>query len=126
MGEGKALPGLPVCKFRRKAIPGLMRMSHKGSIRSNILTEALKYLDQLNVFAWRQDGPTPFGLSDGHGSRLQLSFMEYINYTTPDGLRKSIQTLRTSNANDFWQVGDSMNQNGFWTMAMATEKDALI
>ena len=24
MGEGKVLPGLPVCKFRGKSIPGLM------------------------------------------------------------------------------------------------------
>ena len=50
MGEGKALPGLPVCKFRGKLIPGLMCMSPKVSVVSEILTEALKYLDHLNVF----------------------------------------------------------------------------
>ena len=42
MGEVKALPGLPVCKVRVKSIPGLMYMSPKVSIRSDILTEALK------------------------------------------------------------------------------------
>ena len=72
MGEGKALPVLPVCKFRGELIPGLMCMSPKGLISSYILTESLKYLDQINVFQRRQDGPTPFGLLDGHGSRLQL------------------------------------------------------
>ena len=50
MGEGKALYGFPVCKFRGKFIPGLMCMSPKESINSEILTEALKYLDRLNVF----------------------------------------------------------------------------
>ena len=72
MGEGKALTRLSVCKFRWILIPGLMCMSPKGSISSEILTEALKYLDQLNVFEQHQDGPTPFVLLDGHGSRLVL------------------------------------------------------
>ena len=60
MGEGKALPGFPVCNFRGKFIPGLMCMSLKGSISSEILTEVLKYLYQLNVFERLQDVPTPF------------------------------------------------------------------
>ena len=72
----------------------------KGSISSEILTEALKYLDQLNVFERRQDGPTPFGLLDGHGSRLQLPFLEYINSSTPDEQRKWMFTLGTPNATD--------------------------
>ena len=74
-GGVKALPGLPVCKFSRKLVPGLMCMSSKGSIISNILPETLKYLDRLNVFERRQDGPTPFGLLGGHGSRLQLPLL---------------------------------------------------
>ena len=73
--EGKALPGFPVCKFRGKLIEGLMYIPPKGSIISNILTEALTYLDQRNVFERRQYGPTPFGLLDGHGSRLQLPLL---------------------------------------------------
>ena len=79
MGEGKAITGLPVWKFRGELIPGLMCMSPKGSISSKIVTEAIKYLDQINVFERHQDGPSPFGLLDGHGSRLQLPFLEYIN-----------------------------------------------
>ena len=75
MGEGKALPGLPVYNFRGKLIPGLICMSPKGSISSEILNEALKYLDHISVFGRRQDGPTPFGLFDGNGSRLPLPFL---------------------------------------------------
>ena len=124
MVEGKILPGFPVCNFRGKLILGLMCMSPKGSISSEIINEALKYLDQLNVFEWRQYGPTPFGLLDGHGSRLQLPLLEYINSTTPDEQRKWIFTLGTPNAIDVWQVGDSCHQNGCWKMAMTVEKDA--
>ena len=83
-------------------------------------------MDQINVFEWCQYGPTPFGLLDSHGSKLQLPLLEYINYTTPDGLRKWIQTLGTTNDTNVWQVGDSSNQNGCWKMAMTVEKDALI
>ena len=98
---------LPVCKLREKLIPGLMFMPPKGSIRSKIVTEVLKYLDQINVFERRQYGPTPFGLLDGHGDRLQLTFLEYINSTTPYEQRKWRLTLRTPNTTDVWQVGDS-------------------
>ena len=61
MVKGKELPGLPVFKIRGKSIPDLMCMPPKGSIRSKILTEVLKYLDQLNVFERRKYGPNPFG-----------------------------------------------------------------
>ena len=88
MGEGKSLHGLPVCKFSCKPIPGLMCMSPKVSIRSNILTKVLNYLDQHDVFEQRQDGPTPFVLLGVHGIRLQLLFLECINSATPDGIKK--------------------------------------
>ena len=95
-----------------KSILGLMCISPKGSIIYEILTKFLKYLDQLNVLEQRQDGSTPFGLLDGHVSRLHLPLLEYINSTTPDGLRKWIFTLRTHNATDIWKLGDISNQNG--------------
>ena len=108
MGEGNALPGLPVWKFRGESIPGSICMSPKGSTISYILTEALKYLDQLNAFERRQDGPTPFGLLDIHRSRLRLPLMEYINSATSDGLRNWIKTLITPNSTNVWQVGESI------------------
>ena len=126
MGEVKALTRFLVCKFRGKLIPGSMCISPKGPISSKILTEALKYLDHLNVFERRQYGPTPFGLLDGHESRLQLPFLEYINYQTPDEQSKLMFTLGTTNATYVWQVGDSCHKNGCWKMAMTVEKDALL
>ena len=125
MVEGNAIPGFPVCKFRGKFIPGLICISPKGSISSKILTEALKYLDQLNLFEWRQDDPTPFGLLDCHGSILHLPFLEYINYKISYGLIKWIQNFRNPKATDVWQVVDSSNHNGCWKMAMTIENTLL-
>ena len=126
MGEGKALTRFPVCNLRGAFIIGLMCMSHKRSISSDIITEALKYLDRLNVFERRQDVPTPFGLLGSHETRLQLPFLEYINSTTPDKQRKCIFTLGNINAVDFCQVVNRCHQNGCWKMAMTIEKDALL
>ena len=103
-----------------------MCMSLKGSIISKILTEVLKYLNQLNAFERCQYGPTPFGLLDVHGSRLQLPFLEYIKSSTTDEQRKWMFTLGTPNATDVWQVVDSCHQNGCWKMAMTVEKDAIL
>ena len=75
MVEGKALSGFPVCKFRGKVVTGLMFMYPKKSIISEIITVALKYLDQLIVFERHQAVPTPFGLLDRQGSRIQLLFL---------------------------------------------------
>ena len=83
-------------------------------------------MDQLNVFERRQDGLTPFGLLDGHGSILQLPLLEIINPTTPDEQRKSMFTLGTLNTTDVWQEGDRCHQNGCWKMAMTVEKDTLL
>ena len=124
MGEGRALHGLLVCKLWGKLIPDLMCISPKASIFFQILTKALKYLDQLNAFEGHQDVPTPFGLLDGHGSRLHLPLLEYIKSITPNKQSKWIFTLRTPNATDDWQVGDICHHNGFWNMAMTVEKDA--
>ena len=126
MGDRKTLIGFPVWKFRGKSIPYLMCMSPKVSISSDILTEALNYLDQLNVLKRRQYGPAPIGLLDFHGSRPHLPLLEYINSKTSDGLRKWIQTIITPNDTNVWKVGDIRNNNRCWNMATTLEKDPLI
>ena len=45
---------------------------------SDILTLIVETLGVLEVFD-RSTGKTPFMLLDGHGSRLGLSFLNYIN-----------------------------------------------
>eukprot|EP00957_Ditylum_brightwellii_P098401 7497117-Ditylum_brightwellii.AAC.1 len=75
--KGKLFPGGPSCQFRGKTIPCLVRWSPKGGITSEILADALAYLDAYDLFD-RENGKSPFLLLDGHNSRFQLPFLEYI------------------------------------------------
>ena len=68
-GRGKRFPGAPTCFFCGKTIPPLVTCSKKGSITSEILTTALKRLDDLGVYK-RTATLTPMGLFDAHDSRL--------------------------------------------------------
>jgi len=77
-GPGKYFPGPPTCRFRGRDIPALVRWNKSGSISSDILVEAISTLDTMNGIP-RDDGIKPFLLLDGHGSRLKLPFLKYIN-----------------------------------------------
>ena len=82
-GKGKLYPGGPTCTFQGKIVPTLTRFSPKGSITTEILVDIVGTLDHIGVFD-RSEGKIPFLLLDGHGSRIQLPFLEYIN--NPDHL----------------------------------------
>ena len=45
---------------------------------SEILVDIFSTLDRLNVFN-RSDGEMPFFLLDGHSSRVEHPFLEYVN-----------------------------------------------
>ena len=75
---------------------------------SEILASVLQRMDSLNLFPRGDDLPTPFFLCDGHSSRLQLPFLEYIT----DSNHPWVVCLGLPNATHFWQVGDSKQQNG--------------
>jgi hypothetical protein len=78
-GPGKYFPGGPKCGFRGKEIPCYVMLSPKDIITSEILTDILKSIDSLDVFPRNVGEPTPFLLIDGHGSRLEVPFLSYIN-----------------------------------------------
>jgi len=78
IGPGKRFPGGPTCEFRGKKVPCMVRWSKKGGITSEILTDCLRTMDELELFP-RIDGLRPFFIVDGHGSRLELPFLNYIN-----------------------------------------------
>lgn len=80
-GKGKLFPTGPECIFNGKKIPTLVRWSPSGSITSEILVDALATMDHYEVFK-RNDNLKPFLLLDGHGSRFELPFLQYI--THPD------------------------------------------
>jgi hypothetical protein len=87
----------------------------------------LEQMDHLNLFP-RTDGIKPFLLLDGHGSRLELPFLEYIN----DPLHEWLVCigkpflLLDGHGTSYWQVGDSAEQNGSYKMALTTAKKELV
>ena len=120
-GPGKYFPGPPTCQFRGKEIPSLVRWTESGSITSEILVEALSTLDVLNVVD-RSDDRKPFLLLDGHGSRLEMPFLKYIN--TPEDYW--VVCLGVPYGTALWQVGDSKEQNGSFNIAFNKAKQELL
>ena len=59
---------------------------------------------------------------DGHGSRLELPFLKYINNKTTEWC----VCLGVPYGTAYWQVGDSKEQNGSFNMAMTDAKRKLL
>ena len=69
-----------------------------------------------------QKNNKPFLLLDGHGSRLQMAFLKYIN--TPED--HWVVCLGVPYGTALWQVGDSKEQNGSFNMALTKAKQQLL
>ena len=120
-GDGKQYPFGPVCRFNGKTIPCYCCCSESGSINGEILTGMLKYLDELEVFD-RSTGLNPFLILDGHGSRFEVEFLEYINTCET----KWKVNIGLPYGTSYWQVGDSTEQNGCFNMALTKAKQKLV
>ena len=120
-GKNKRFPGGPTCTHRGIDIPCLCEWTENGSVTSDILRKILNVLDELQVFD-RTIGITPVVLLDGHGSRFQLPFLQYIN--NPEHLWAVI--IGVPYGTLLWQVGDSKEQNGSYKMALSRFKKKLI
>ena len=88
---------------------------------SEILRDICATLDHLEVFD-RSTGAMPFFLLDGHGSRIELPFLEYIN----DPSHLWCAYIGVPYGTDIWQVGDSVEQNGTYNMLTTRAKMNLI
>ena len=120
-GNGKYFPGGPECTFRGKKVPAFVRWHESSSITTDILVQMLQTIDALNLFP-RNDGVKPFLLLGGHGSRLQLPFLQYIK--TPKD--HWIVCIGVPYGTPLWQVGDSKEQNGSFNMVITKAKDHLL
>ena len=120
-GEGKYFPGGPVCEYRGKKVPAMIRWNESATITSDILVDMLKTLDFLDVIP-REGGKKPFLLIDGHQSRLELPFLKYIN--TPQD--HWVVCIGVPYGTALWQVGDSKEQNGSFNIAMTKAKQHLL
>ena len=99
-GEGRRFPGGPACTYRGKKIPCIHQWSPKVSMTSEILKTIVYTLDILEIFD-RSSGISPTLLLDGHGSRLQLLFLQYVN----DPAHLWDVLIRLPYGTSLWQVG---------------------
>ena len=121
-GPGKRFPGGPTCVFQGKDIPCMVRFTQSGSITSAVLRDILVSLDEIGVFDCAGGLRRPFILLDGHGSRLELPFLSYIN----DEKHPWVACIGVPYGTALWQVGDSSEQNGSYMMALGEYKEKLI
>jgi hypothetical protein len=75
--------------------------------------------------------PPPAVILDGHGSRLSIEFLRYVNNLDRVGdvvegaNHKWNIYLGLPNATAYWQVGDASQQNGAWKNLQRVEKEAI-
>jgi hypothetical protein len=81
----------------------------------------LHYIDEKEVFD-NTTGLAPFLLLDGHGSRFEVEFLEYINCAET----KWSVNIGLPYGTSYSQVGYSTEQNGCSKMALARCKQALV
>ena len=121
-GEGNLFPGAPTCVYKDKVIPAYVTFSESGGITATILTNIFRRFDSLEIFdEERSNGIIPFVLLDGHGSRFELKFLEYINH--PD--HRWNVCLGVPYGTAIWQVADSSQQNGKFKMLFSRAKREL-
>jgi hypothetical protein len=86
----------------------------------HLLANMLRYIDSRDIFD-RSTGLNPFLLLDGHGSRFDLEFLEYV--TAAD--TKWHVEIGLPYGTSYWQVSDSSEQNGSFKMKLTKEKAIL-
>jgi hypothetical protein len=117
IGEGKAMHAGPTCVYNNKTIPCFVCTSPKASITSDLLAEMLKAIDSYHVFD-RSDGKKPFLLLDGHHSRYETPFLDYIhNAEHPWSC-----CIGVPYGTHIWQVADSPQLNGLFKNSLAKAK----
>ena len=116
-GNEKAMPGGPQCFVNGKHVPCFVGCSPKASITSELLVQMLKQLDNLQILE-RSDDVNPFLLLDGHHSRMQLPFLEYIN----NACHEWMVCIGVPYGTHIWQVADSSQQNGIFKLELAKAK----
>jgi hypothetical protein len=121
-GKGKFFPDGPTCTYLGKDIPCATFVTEGGGISADILVDVLTILDTLDVFPRVPGGPIPVLIIDGHESRLDPKFVAYIN--DPRHMWKVC--LGVPYATNYWQVGDSSEQNGTFKVLWYKEKDEVV
>ena len=119
-GPNKYYPYGPTCSVGGRSIPAVVTCSESGSITSNILMDVLQHIDRC--LSWDRTEATPFLLLDGHGSRFELPFLDYVNSEET----KWTVCIGVPYGTNLWQVGDSAQQNGAYESRLTLEKQLLL
>ena len=119
-GVEKFFPFGPTCFYKGRKIPCFIGSSENGSITSNLLTSMLAFIDENAKFDRTE--ATPMLLLDGHGSRFESVFLEYIN----DARHKWTVCIGVPYGTNVWQVGDSAEQNGAFKIAGKKRKEFVL
>lgn len=115
-------PGGPCCWYKGIKVPAFITFTESGGIDGPTLTEIFRRIDKLKLYEEdRRDGMIPFCLLDGHHSRFDLNFLQYINGPQ----HKWNVCIGVPYGKAFWQVGDSPEQNGKFKMELTTAKRAI-
>ena len=120
-GKGKLFPKGPECHFNGKTVPCLVRWSPSGSITSKILADCLATLNYHGLFQ-HCNQRRPFLLLDGHGSRFELPFLQYVT----DADHPWMVCQGVPYGTSLWQVADSSDQNGCFKIACSEIKEKLL
>jgi hypothetical protein len=87
---------------------------------SNLLTLMLAFIDQNAKLD--QIEAIPMLLLDGHGSRFESVFLEYVN----DARHKWTVCIGVLYGMNVWQVGDGAKQNGAFKITRKKRKDFVL
>jgi hypothetical protein len=104
---GSIAGGGPRCRFRDVDVPCMVQYSSHGGITGKLLTNCLRKMDELKLFP-RVDNKLPFLLVDGHDSRYDKEFLEYIHGED----HMWCCCIGLPYGTHLWHVGDSPAQNG--------------
>jgi hypothetical protein len=121
MGPGHQYPGGPTCCYNGKTIPCMVAFNPGGGITAKILTDILRTLDKLEIFPHKNQ-LRPFLLVDGHSTRFDIEFLEYINAPAH---RWSV-CIGVPYGTSLWQMGDSVYQNGQFKVKATKKKEMIL
>ena len=79
-------------------------------------------MDQMEIYERIEGGPTPAVILDGHSSRLDPLFIQYVN----DPTHRWNIWFGVPYATSYWQVGDSSEQNGAFKMGWSKVKKRFV
>ena len=111
------LQGGPRCKYNGEEIPYFVCASPKSSISSELLKDMLEALDTHCKFD-RTNGKKPFLLLDGHQSRFDIPFLDYIHGSGHEW----VSCFGVPYGTHIWQVADSPQLNGLFKSMLARLK----